>query len=71
MLSSGTTPQNSRGAKRKRDSVPHQVMSAFDSMPDRAKKTIYARMREVLEEFPTAERDAIVEILHDTKKTFS
>jgi hypothetical protein len=43
---------------------------AFDGMPDRAKKAIYARMREVLRGFPSAERDAILEMLQDTKKDF-
>jgi hypothetical protein len=44
--------------------------AAFDGMPDRAKKAIYARMREALKQFAAADRDAILEILHDTKKDF-
>jgi hypothetical protein len=43
---------------------------AFDGMPERAKKAIYVRMREVLDHFEPADRTAILEILHETKKDF-
>jgi len=39
-------------------------------MPDRAKQAIYARMRDVLSRFTPADRDAVLEILHDTKSDF-
>jgi hypothetical protein len=43
---------------------------AFDGMPPTAKKAIYARMREVLDRFTATDRNAILEILHDTKQDF-
>jgi hypothetical protein len=43
---------------------------AFDGMPDRAKKAIYARMREVLAGMPASDREAVLEILRETKKDF-
>jgi hypothetical protein len=43
---------------------------AFDDMPDRAKKASYTRMREVLEGFPASDRNAVLEILRETKKDF-
>ena len=43
---------------------------AFDGMPGRAKQAIYARMRDVLNRFTPADHDAVLEILHDTKRDF-
>jgi hypothetical protein len=73
-------PMDAKGRSLRQFDLEHRLMRyrcsymiyslAFDGMPDRAKKAIYARMREVLASFPTGERDAILEILHDTKKDF-
>ena len=42
---------------------------AFEAMPAEAKKSIYERMQQVMSErFSAADRQAIGEILHDTKK---
>ena len=44
---------------------------AFEALPEAAKKSIYQRMREVMAaRFSTADREAVTEILRDTKKDF-
>jgi hypothetical protein len=73
-------PADSKGRSLRQLDLEHRLMRypcsymiyspAFDGMPDRAKKAIYARMREVLEQFPAFERNAVLEILRDTKKDF-
>ena len=73
-------PTDSKGRSLRQFDLEHRFMRypcsymiyspAFDGMPDRAKKAIYARMRVVLERFPASDRDAVLEILHETKKDF-
>jgi hypothetical protein len=73
-------PNDSKGRSLRQLDLEHRLMrypcsymiysAAFDGMPDQAKKAIYSRMREVLSQFPAADRDAVLEILHDTKKDF-
>jgi hypothetical protein len=71
-------PSDSKGRSLRQFDLEHRLMRypcsymiyspAFDAMPADAKKAIYARMREALNRLPAADRQAIVEILHDTKK---
>ena len=73
-------PTDSKGRSLRQLDLEHRLMRypcsymiyspAFDGMPDRAKKAIYARMREVLEGFPASDRNAVLEILRETKKDF-
>ena len=73
-------PNDSKGRSLRQFDLEHRLMrypcsymiysAAFNGMPDRAKKAIYARMREVLDRFAPTNRDAVLEILHDTKKGF-
>ena len=73
-------PMDSKGRSLRQFDLEHRLMRyrcsymiyspAFEGMPDRAKKAIYARMRELLPRLPVSERDAILEILHETKKDF-
>src|SRR5262249_10350047 len=73
-------PTDSKGRSLRQFDLEHRLMRypcsymiyspAFDGMPDRARQAIYARMREVLNRFAPADRDAVLEILHDTKKDF-
>jgi hypothetical protein len=73
-------PNDSKGRSLRQFDLEHRLMRyrcsymiyspAFDGMPDRAKKAIYAQMREVLERFTASERDAVLEILRETKKDF-
>lgn len=73
-------PMDAKGRSLRQFDLEHRLMryrcsymiysQAFDGMPDRARKAIYARIREVLGRFPAADRDAVLEILHDTKKDF-
>jgi hypothetical protein len=73
-------PTDSKGRSLRQFDLEHRLMRypcsymiyspAFDGMPDRAKKAIYARIREVLGGFPAAERNAVLEILRETKKDF-
>jgi hypothetical protein len=44
---------------------------AFEALPAEAKKAAYARIREVMESrFSEADREAVTEILRETKKDF-
>src|SRR5262249_34874710 len=73
-------PTDSKGRSLRQFDLEHRLMRypcsymiyspAFDGMPDLAKRAIYARMREVLGGFPAAERNAVLEILRETKKDF-
>jgi hypothetical protein len=73
-------PTDSKGRSLRQFDLEHRLMRypcsymiyspAFDGMPDRAKKAIYTRMREVLESFPAADRNAVLEILRETKRDF-
>ena len=73
-------PSDSKGRSLRQFDLEHRLMRypcsymiyspAFDGMPDRAKQAIYARMRDVLSRFTPADRDAVLEILHDTKSDF-
>jgi len=73
-------PSDSKGRSLRQFDLEHRMMRfpcsymiyspAFDGMPDRAKQAIYARMRDVLSRFTPADRDAVLEILHDTKSDF-
>jgi len=73
-------PSDSKGRSLHQLDLEHRLMRypcsymiyspAFDGMPDRAKQAIYARMRVVLNRFTPADRDAVLEILHDTKRDF-
>jgi len=73
-------PNDSKGRSLRQFDLEHRLMRypcsymiyspAFDGMPEAAKKAIYARTREVLDRFAPADRDAVLEILRDTKKDF-
>jgi hypothetical protein len=73
-------PSDSKGRSLRQFDLEHRLMRypcsymiyspAFEGMPERAKKAIYARMREVLDQFAPADRTAILEILHETKRDF-
>lgn len=73
-------PTDSKGRSLRQFDLEHRLMRypcsymiyspAFDGMPERAKKAIYARTREVLEQFPASDREAVLEILRETKKDF-
>jgi hypothetical protein len=73
-------PMDSKGRSLRQFDLEHRLMRyrcsymiyspAFDGMPDRAKKAIYARIREVIERFPASDRNAVLEILRETKKDF-
>jgi hypothetical protein len=41
--------------------------AAFDALPAPTKAAIYRRMWTVLDKFPPADRQAVIEILRDTK----
>jgi hypothetical protein len=71
-------PNDSKGRSLRQFDLEHRLMRypcsymiyspAFDALPAGAKKAIYGRMREVLNRLSASDRQAIVEILHDTKK---
>jgi len=73
-------PKDSKGRSLRQLDLEHRLMRypcsymiyspAFGGMPPTAKKAIYARMREVLDRFTATDRNAILEILHDTKQDF-
>jgi hypothetical protein len=73
-------PTDSRGRSLRQFDLEHRLMRypcsymiyspAFEAMPDRAKKAIYARMLVVLEGFPASDRNAVLAILRETKKDF-
>jgi hypothetical protein len=73
-------PKDSKGRSLRQLDLEHRLMRypcsymiyspAFGGMPPAAKKAIYARMREVLDRFTATDRNAILEILHDTKQDF-
>ena len=43
---------------------------AFDALPVEVRQAVYVRMRQVLLRMPAADREAIIEILQETKKEF-
>jgi hypothetical protein len=72
-------PKDSKGRSLRQFDLEQRLMKypcsymiyspAFDAMPSEAKKSIYDRMRQVMStRFSAADRQAITEILHDTKK---
>jgi hypothetical protein len=72
-------PKDSKGRSLRQFDLEHRLMKypcsymiyspAFEAMPAEAKKSIYERMRQVMSaRFSMSDRQAIVEILHDTKK---
>jgi hypothetical protein len=74
-------PNDNKGRSLRQFDLEHRLMRypcsymiyspAFDALPAPAKKSIYERMREVMfSRIPAADREAIVEILKDTKKDF-
>jgi len=73
-------PSDSKGRSLRQFDLEHRLMRypcsymiyapAFEGMPARAKQAIYARMRDVLKRFTPEDRDAVLDILHDTKSDF-
>src|SRR5207237_3901065 len=73
-------PADSKGRSLRQFDLEHRLMRypcsymlyspAFDAMPGDAKKAIYTRMREALNRMAPADRQAILEILRDTKTDF-
>jgi hypothetical protein len=74
-------PVDSKGRSLRQFDLEHRLMKypcsymiyspSFDALPEEAKKDIYASMREVMaSKFSPADRAAVTEILHDTKKDF-
>jgi hypothetical protein len=73
-------PIDSKGRSLRQFDLEHRLMRypcsymiyspAFEALPPEAKKAIYARMREVLDGMAAPDREAVIEILHETKKDF-
>jgi len=72
-------PADSKGRSLRQFDLEHRLMRypcsymiyspAFDALPPEAKKLIYARIFEVLSNrFSSADRQAVIEILRETKK---